>query len=431
MSRKITSILNVVLFFMPGFLTAADIGVIKIQGPHRIRLPYDDIGWVIHAVEVGGRYLAVVYGRAQTKDRIKSLYENQGAPNYIAPAWFDKGWQLIQLGEPVKTHGDLLFMNFTPSGGIIDYRPLPQVAVLQPLDEECPFIWFTALEIKCLNSELSFVDKMNTPILARGFLVFNGQILMKGVYNGALLHSVDWENQKFSIPTLTIDQIRTALKDAKVPFDEKDFSVNEPKKLEKEDENTQKTIPTPLRLSRSFNFDLVFSKNRVILTLQRPLVVLSWKWPSLEDVKVWTIQKENLPPWVHNFEDLQLVQSYPWKGGILNFYQLRRGVTYKEYISLNPGRVKQIQEEWRQQHPDEPLTESTIVSEESRELFVHIQQNGEIRVYDRIEWGSELSDPAWAYFLTVPFQIRDKFFWTLLRREGQRTLSAVASMELD
>jgi hypothetical protein len=69
---------------------------------------------VSQAVQVGNRYLAVLFLKPRNPEKARALVTQYGSISRVAPAWMGPGWEVIQVGE--GEYGNPLTMNpRTPS----------------------------------------------------------------------------------------------------------------------------------------------------------------------------------------------------------------------------------------------------------------------------------------------------------------------------
>lgn len=396
---------------------------------------------IIDAVQVLGRYLASTKIGPRNEDEGKSwAIEHKGASKMFAPAWFTSDWKMISVGEPIYA-ADFSFTaipsGVDPSESALQPRSrFPAVVSRDPMAESCPFIYLIPTRIMCLDNELRIersskgnIRQVELPFQASGAFVESGQVWIKGLHEGKLLHSFDWEKLKIDQDLLSVSSVVQAL--TKAGFGHTDlisYTEDQPSEgREAADRQTGESDPTEISKSEngsefdeyytslqstagSFQFDIVLSDNNIFLILRRPLVLLVGAWPSCKISGTIKVEKDDLPSFAHEFGEVFLNSSGYWQGKMLVWLSLARPMTFASYRQSNPAAAQAYID-----HSSVPTPDDTFMGVEERNFALAFDKKRFLGSYE-----IRYQDDEWVPVYSSIFLSDNKHLWIAARNRKSR-----------
>ncbi len=344
---------------------------------------------VVAAVPVGQRYLAVLYQRAfgNESDRWIQVY---GSPQRYALAWMNSSWQLLQRGEwlyaaivgPVNR-----IVLRDPGKRVYMDEGWPKIAVRDAFAEDCPFLFVRAFEIRCVGQDLVFQKAIRLPFQIRGVIVDQGQVYLKGIHRGFLLHRLDLRTGRVVETRWPLSRIRQDLQKAGFSESVLRFLHATPlvTRTDRVVQAASRIAPPGLqqrppeealhlaRVAREYvAFDIVKADpTYAFMLLERPPVLLKIRWTDGQVMSIVRVQRDDLPEEAHQFRELYMVGLYPVGSGLQGVFVLVRPLTYQEYVlGLVEAGLAESAKLGESLRPDE------IVGEESRYLIISFRSDG-------------------------------------------------------
>ena len=309
------------------------------------------------------RYLAVIQVRPRTKEVIRSWMLTGGAPYQLAPAWLNESGRILQIGEP--TYAFLGDLNPFPAGADFDLRPdyvFPQVWVRDAMSDSCPFLWVTALNVDCINTNLDRKRVLVLPVQAMSFFVYDGELWMAGRYRDKLFHKVSWKDGAIVESRIPVRLVQRVLEKNKI-LHRNDASTPElfqplktPQEILKLSEVKHPDPALRDLLTRPTSSPVLAASqgNFWFLILRRPFAVLALDPKTGRPVKVKPIHPEMLPEKARYYHDFYLVKAYGRKRDVLAWLLFVKGRSYREIALQQPALAMKFRERWQREHHSDP-----------------------------------------------------------------------------
>jgi len=351
---------------------------------------------IIHAVPVMGRYLASVKVVARDRSEKESWIAHFKGSSMFAPAWFTKEWKLVSLGEP--TYG--FDQDFSPVPSDRDANSnlatlrFPQVIARDAMADECPYLYGTTTYLSCLNQDLQIeknkkgsARRWQLKSQARGYIVVDANVWVKGPSDGRLLYRFDLESGKAADKIIEVKQLNAFLK----------LKATESDPFDPIEENTDRRASTSNALDSeyvqalndtpsSFEYDVVVKEQSAYLLLRQPLVLITLNWPDGQPQKIVKVRSSDMPAWALQYGDLSLLTLEPRKEEIVAWFSVTKPFTYGELSLANPTDAQKFKANWERNRArtgnSAQLTQQTVLGVKEDYLSLGFTSTKITRIYE-------------------------------------------------